>query len=106
MKCLGDERRDTRDAVHEQAIEPATDSENHDGGKKIKYQNFRLLSIFKIRITYKNKKIQFEKQSEIMDMKEEIMGDAIDDALGDPEDDAESDQIVNQVFFLIYSILY
>ncbi|PAV56794.1 hypothetical protein WR25_07168 [Diploscapter pachys] len=41
--------------------------------------------------------MEFEKQSEIMDMKEEIMGDAIDDALGDPEDDAESDQIVNQV---------
>ncbi|KHJ93951.1 SNF7 family protein [Oesophagostomum dentatum] len=41
--------------------------------------------------------MEFEKQSEIMDMKEEIMGDAIDDALGDETDDAESEQIVNQV---------
>ncbi|KAK6011194.1 SNF7 family protein, partial [Ostertagia ostertagi] len=40
--------------------------------------------------------MEFEKQSEIMDMKEEIMGDAIDDALGDETDDAESEQIVNQ----------
>lgn len=32
-----------------------------------------------------------------MDMKEEIMGDAIDDALGDPTDDEESEQIVNKV---------
>lgn len=35
-----------------------------------------------------------------MDMKEEIMGDAIDDALGDEADDAESEQIVNQVRLL------
>ncbi|KAK6736367.1 hypothetical protein RB195_019194 [Necator americanus] len=41
--------------------------------------------------------MEFEKQSEIMDMKEEIMGDAIDDALGDETDDVESEQIVNQV---------
>ncbi|GMT12961.1 hypothetical protein PFISCL1PPCAC_4258, partial [Pristionchus fissidentatus] len=41
--------------------------------------------------------MEFEKQSEIMDMKEEIIGDAIDDALGDETDDAESEQIVNQV---------
>ncbi|CAI2346923.1 unnamed protein product [Caenorhabditis sp. 36 PRJEB53466] len=41
--------------------------------------------------------MEFEKQSEIMDMKEEVMGDAIDDALGDAADDEESDQIVNQV---------
>ncbi|CAB3405561.1 unnamed protein product [Caenorhabditis bovis] len=41
--------------------------------------------------------MEFEKQSEIMDMKEEIMGDAIDDALGEAGDDEESEQIVNQV---------
>ncbi|CAJ0565997.1 unnamed protein product, partial [Mesorhabditis spiculigera] len=41
--------------------------------------------------------MEFEKQSEIMDMKEEIMGDAIDDALGDAEDDEESEGIVNQI---------
>lgn len=41
--------------------------------------------------------MEFEKQSEIMDMKEEIVGDAIDDALGDEADEAETEQIVNQV---------
>ena len=33
--------------------------------------------------------MEFEKQSEIMDMKEEMMSDAIDDALGDEEDEDE-----------------
>merc|ERR1719236_116080 len=37
---------------------------------------------------------EFEKQSEIMDMKEEMMSDVIDDALGDEE---ESDNIVTRV---------
>jgi len=32
---------------------------------------------------------EFEKQSEIMDMKEEIMNDAIDDAMEDEEDEEE-----------------
>ena len=32
---------------------------------------------------------EFEKQSEIMDMKEEVMNDAIDDALGDEGDEEE-----------------
>lgn len=32
---------------------------------------------------------EFEKQSEIMDMKEEMMNDAIDDAMGDDEDEEE-----------------
>merc|ERR1711953_158813 len=43
-----------------------------------------------------NQKImmEFEKQSEIMDMKGEMMEDAIDDVMGDEE---ESDAIVNQV---------
>ncbi|KAH7939672.1 charged multivesicular body protein 2a [Rhipicephalus sanguineus] len=40
---------------------------------------------------------EFEKQSEIMDMKEEMMNDAIDDAMGDDEDEEESDAIVNEV---------
>lgn len=42
--------------------------------------------------------MEFEKQSEIMDMKEEMMNDAIDDVIGDEEDDEESEQIVQQVF--------
>lgn len=32
---------------------------------------------------------EFEKESEIMDMKDEMMGDAIDDALGGDEDEEE-----------------
>ncbi|GFY43873.1 charged multivesicular body protein 2a [Trichonephila inaurata madagascariensis] len=40
---------------------------------------------------------EFEKQSEIMDMKEEMINDTIDDAMGDDEDEEESDAIVAQV---------
>jgi len=40
---------------------------------------------------------EFEKESEIMDMKEEMMNDAIDDAMGDDDDEEESDAIVSQV---------
>merc|ERR1719495_2899664 len=40
---------------------------------------------------------EFEKQSEIMDMKEEMMNDVIDDALGDEDDEEETDAIVTQV---------
>merc|ERR1719445_2505571 len=41
--------------------------------------------------------MEFEKQTEIMDMKEEMMSDVIDDAMGDEDDEEESDAIVNQV---------
>merc|ERR1712038_1051753 len=41
--------------------------------------------------------MEFEKQSEIMDMKGEMMEDAIDDVMGDEDDEEESDAIVNQV---------
>lgn len=34
--------------------------------------------------------MEFEKQSEMMDMKEEIIGDTIDDALGDEDDEEET----------------
>merc|ERR1711972_687927 len=40
---------------------------------------------------------EFEKQSEIMDMKEEMMSDAIDDAMGDEADEDESEAVVSQV---------
>merc|ERR1719450_1164183 len=40
---------------------------------------------------------EFEKQSEIMDMKEEMMNDAMDDVMGDEDDEEESDAIVSQV---------
>ncbi|XP_064617600.1 charged multivesicular body protein 2a [Liolophura sinensis] len=41
--------------------------------------------------------MEFEKQSEIMDMKEEMMNDAIDDAMGDEDDEEESEAVVSQV---------
>jgi len=40
---------------------------------------------------------EFEKQSEIMDMKEEMMNDAMDDALGEDDDEEESDAVVGQI---------
>merc|ERR1740131_881546 len=40
---------------------------------------------------------EFEKQSEIMDMKEEMMSDVIDDTLEGEDDEEESDAIVTQV---------
>ena len=41
--------------------------------------------------------MEFEKQSEMMDMKEEMMNDAIDDAMEDADDEDETDEIVNKV---------
>uniref|UniRef100_A0A914UIK6 Charged multivesicular body protein 2a n=1 Tax=Plectus sambesii TaxID=2011161 RepID=A0A914UIK6_9BILA len=41
--------------------------------------------------------MDFERQTEIMDMKEEMMGDAIDDAMGDEDDEEETEGVVNQV---------
>ncbi|KAG0743169.1 hypothetical protein G6F35_014182 [Rhizopus arrhizus] len=41
--------------------------------------------------------MQFERENEMMDMKDEMMGDAIDDAFEEDEDEAESDEIVNKV---------
>lgn len=41
--------------------------------------------------------MEFERQSEIMDMKEEMMNDAIDDAMGDEDDEEESEAVVAQV---------
>lgn len=40
---------------------------------------------------------EFEKQSEIMDMKEEMINDTIDDAMGDDEDEEEGEAIVSQI---------
>lgn len=39
----------------------------------------------------------FEKQSEIMDMKEEMINEAIDDAMEDEDDEEETDAVVSQV---------
>ena len=44
--------------------------------------------------------MEFEKQSEIMDMKEEMMNDAIDDAMGD-EDDEEERLVLLQLELLL-----
>ena len=41
--------------------------------------------------------MDFEKESEIMDMKEDMMNDVIDDVMDEEEDEEESDDIVNQV---------
>lgn len=41
--------------------------------------------------------MEFEKESEIMDMKEEMMGDAIDDVVEEEDDEIESEEIVNKV---------
>lgn len=40
---------------------------------------------------------EFEKQSEIMDMKEDMMNDVIDDAIGDEDDEEESEAVVTQI---------
>ncbi|XP_071274504.1 charged multivesicular body protein 2a isoform X2 [Agelaius tricolor] len=48
--------------------------------------------------------LEFQKQSELMDMKEELMNDAIDDALGDEDDEDESDAVVSQ-FIPVYPSL-
>ncbi|CBY08846.1 unnamed protein product [Oikopleura dioica] len=40
---------------------------------------------------------QFEKESEIMDMKEEMMNDVMDDAMGASDDEEESENLVNKV---------
>ncbi|XP_014091543.1 charged multivesicular body protein 2a [Bactrocera oleae] len=40
---------------------------------------------------------EFEKQSEIMDMKEEMINEAIDDAMEDEGDEEETDAVVSQV---------
>jgi len=39
----------------------------------------------------------FQKESQVMDMKEEIMNDVMDDAMAGEDDEAESDEIVQQV---------
>ncbi|VDN55366.1 unnamed protein product [Dracunculus medinensis] len=41
--------------------------------------------------------MEFERQTEIMDMKEEMMGEAIDDAIADEGDEEETDAVVSQV---------
>ena len=40
---------------------------------------------------------EFEKQSEIMDMKEDMMNEVIDDAMGDEEEEEETEAVVKQV---------
>lgn len=40
---------------------------------------------------------EFEKQSEIMDMKEDMMNEVIDDAMGDEDDEEETEAVVTQI---------
>jgi charged multivesicular body protein 2A len=42
--------------------------------------------------------MDFERESEIMDMKEELMSDTIGDAIGDEDEDEESEAVMQQVF--------
>lgn len=61
------------------------------------FWNINLISIFYFYFFYRQLNLpqiqkilqEFEKQSEIMDMKEEIMNDAIDDAMEDEGDEEE-----------------
>eukprot|EP01083_Nonionella_stella_P074001 200486_1 len=41
--------------------------------------------------------MEFEKQSEQLDMKQEVMGDALDDALGDEEDEEEENEALQKI---------
>ncbi|OAJ43406.1 hypothetical protein BDEG_26769 [Batrachochytrium dendrobatidis JEL423] len=41
--------------------------------------------------------MDFEQESEMMDMKEEMMNDAIDDVMEDGDEEEESDRIINEV---------
>jgi charged multivesicular body protein 2A len=41
--------------------------------------------------------MDFERESEFMDMKEEMMNDAIDDAVEEEDDEAETNEIVERV---------
>ena len=41
--------------------------------------------------------MEFEKQNELMDMKTEMITDAIDDAMGASDDEEETDQVLGQV---------
>jgi len=41
--------------------------------------------------------MEFAKQSELMDAKQEMMGDTLDDVVGEDNEEEESDQVVNQV---------
>jgi division protein CdvB (Snf7/Vps24/ESCRT-III family) len=41
--------------------------------------------------------MDFERESDMMDMKEEMMNDAMDDVMDEGNEEEESDQIVNQV---------
>lgn len=49
--------------------------------------------------------MEFERQTEIMDMKEEMMGEAIDDAIADEGDEEETDAVVSQVFDIYFYTL-
>lgn len=46
---------------------------------------------------------EFEKQSEIMDMKEEIMNDAIDDAM---EDEGDEEERYRKFFYILFMCKY
>lgn len=47
--------------------------------------------------------MEFEKQTETMEMKQDMMSDVIDDAIGDQNDIEDSETVVNKVSVGFYS---
>jgi charged multivesicular body protein 2A len=45
--------------------------------------------------------MDFEQESEILDMKDEMMNDTMEDAMGEDDEEEESDAIVNQGLRLV-----
>ena len=50
--------------------------------------------------------LEFEKQSAMMDMKEEMMNDVMDDAMGDEDDEEESEAVVNKALVDFFRIQF
>lgn len=48
--------------------------------------------------------MEFEQESEILDMKDEMMNDTMEDAMGEEDEEEESDAIVNQGILFILLI--
>ena len=47
---------------------------------------------------------EFEKQNEMMGMKEEMMSDAMDDAFADDEDEEEEENLLNAILPLYFNV--
>merc|ERR1712110_1240685 len=67
--------------------------------KKNEMATVRIMAKDLVRTRQTCKKImqEFEKQSEMMNMKEEMMNDVMDDAMGDEDDEEETEAVVGKV---------